>query len=431
MGRRDGWSSGWQKQHQYRQQEADGRPWRLWPGSWSASPKGGGGAGSRPRYDQMPLPSEAATGRTADVDPERSGRGEFMKEIQRIVTTARKADGRVRRLVDERARREAQWKEFERKSRSDFLEEKNKYVADLQKLEDDIEAAKKQGLDASTEVQQLVATGMRVREVPSISEAPDDWDALLTTEEAAAPSGFLRDALAAAERARGGGPPIPREGGGRFLNPADAARVLAATLAALPPGLGLEQFAGQAGPGIEAPTGIPAPPTFPDGFGTSFGEGPGDVDMRPAYSALSPSSVKTSDAPFPPASSPTRAATAEEAPEPADRRHLAPMHPGQRDPSLRRVPTTEEPPRSNIKDATKPPPVRKTTSGADLKTKLDARRAELEGSATNPFRLGHAGTAPPGPSHAGTAGHESATGARPVPILQDDDEDLQAPGPNG
>ncbi|CAE7844688.1 unnamed protein product, partial [Symbiodinium microadriaticum] len=388
-------STGWQKQQQYGQREVDGRPWRLWQGAWSASPKGSGGAGSRPRYDQMPLPSDSTAGRAADTDPERAGRGEFMKEIQRIVTTARKADGRVRRLMDERSRREAQWKEFERKSRSDFLEEKHKYVADLQKLEDDIEAAKKQGVDASTEVQQLVATGMRAREAPLSAEAPDDWDTLLTAEGAEAPSGFLQDALAAAERARGNGPPLPREGGGRFLNPTDAARVLAATLAALPPGVGLEQLTGHTGPCIAATHGAPTPPAFSEGAGALLGARLGDVEMRPAYSTLSPSSVKTSDAPFPPASPSTRTAPTEEAPEPPDRRHLAPMHPGQRDPALRRVPTAEEPPR--FED-------------------------ELEGSALNPFRLSPALHAPPGLPHASAAGQETANGARPVPIVPDDDE---------
>ena len=424
MGRRDSWSSGWNKQQPQGQREADSRPWRLWQGAWSASPKGGGGTGQRQRYDQMPLPADTTTGRTTESDPERSGRGAFMKEIQRIVTAARKADGRVRRLQEERSRREVQWKEFERKSRADFLEEKQKYTADLQRLEDDIEAAKQQGADASEEVQTLVATGMRAREAPQAAVAPDDWDALITAEGTDEPSGFLRDALVAAERARGIGPPLPMEGGGRFLNPVDAARVLAATLAALPPGAGLDRLAGQPGMGGAAVHGVPAAAAPPE---AADRRGSGDVDMKPAYSTLSPGAAPASAAPFPPASPSSH--VPDTVPEEVDRRHLAPVHPGQRDPSLRRVPTTEEPPRSNIKDATKQSSARPTMPGTDLKAKLDARRAELEGTAMQPFRGGAAPNAPPGLERADAHAPEGAAAAQNVPIIQDDD--LDQPGPDG
>ncbi|CAE7840215.1 unnamed protein product, partial [Symbiodinium microadriaticum] len=221
------------------QEESSGRPWHLWPGARAASPKAK--AMAKLRYDQMEVPANQLREQRQTGEESTSGKTDMMKEIQRMVSAARRADGKVRRLHEAKAKREAQWVLFEKKSRADFLEQKRLYENDVRRILDEIEEATQQGVIASAEAQDLAAHGFRPKPQAMSVEEPDAWDSLIH-DEANQEQGFLGEALRAARQASAATPQHPARSDGSMAGPAEAARLLAATLAALPPGADFGQL---------------------------------------------------------------------------------------------------------------------------------------------------------------------------------------------
>ena len=127
MSKKDKWSNDWAHD------EAAGRPWPIWPGSWAESPKPK--AGHKLRYDRTPVPAaESQKTRKGPTEPGASGGGDLMREIQKMVSTARRADRRVRRLKEEKDKKEAQWRAFEKTSRPDLMQQRRQYESELRKI---------------------------------------------------------------------------------------------------------------------------------------------------------------------------------------------------------------------------------------------------------------------------------------------------------
>ena len=460
MVRKDKWQYG-KPEHRY-SDEPSGRPWHIWPGSWSASPKGR--AVPKLRYDQMQLPASLSKDTRGSGEEPASGNSDMMREIQRMVTMARRADGKVRRLQDAKAKREAQWVLFEKKSKADFLEQKRLFEAEIKRITDEIEEATKQGVNASVEAQDLAANGLKPKEPPAEMEDSDPWSRLLQ-EDVAQEHGFLGETLRAARQASSAAPSGPSDG--RMAHPADAARLLAATLAALPPGtdlsqLGLpptappvSQFPGHSGPlagfgtfGMSAPqvgTATPGPqqPVYqglqpvpqqgpPPGFAPDVSQTPAPppVVLLPAqagaYTALSPG-PGTRPAPYPPSPPMPRTTVEEQEADAPNRRPPMPAHTCQRDLSQTRVPTSQAPPREGVKDATKKPSNKGTAGVPEQEPLLEKLRAKREKelksmpSALKPFGVG---TAPTEMNAANPNGPPPGTSVREqAASLEYDDED--------
>ncbi|CAE7276267.1 unnamed protein product [Symbiodinium sp. KB8] len=381
MGRREKWANNWSDRGYHKEQ--DQRPWRLWSGSWSASPQGR--TNSHTRYDRVQLPTEKPT-REEPGEIATSHRAEWMREIQKMVTTARKADGRIRKLKEEIAKREMQWKVYEKQKRAEFLEQKQNFQNDMKKLQEEIDQANQQGVDASEEVQELVAKGVKPK--PASAEEADAWEELLTAGDGQEATGFLRDALTAAGQVR----PVPTtsapaHGDGRFLNPADAARVLAATLSALPPGFDIGHLYPANHQGQAMPPSVPPfPPPDVEMPDANAGMPVNAKEHNPAYTTLSPGAGRSRPAPYPPTSPVNNAPSMETPAEKPDKKPATAGHPGQRNAGQVRVPTNVEAPRQTVKDATKTPPAKPPSGSLDIQDKLDQKRAAMGGPALRPFR---------------------------------------------
>ncbi|OLP80329.1 hypothetical protein AK812_SmicGene39257 [Symbiodinium microadriaticum] len=387
----------------------------VFPRAWSSSPQPK--ASSKLRYDQMKIPqADMQRLQTLSPDSPTMGHSALMREVQKMVSMARKADGRVRKLKEEQSKRETQWKLFAKKSREDFLTEQKNYEADMKRLAVEIQTATQKGVEASAEVKDIIAHGVRPQD-PAM-ETTDAWDALLEEPSAPAePSGFLREALAAAENLGSRRAPGPASGDGRLMQPEQAARLLAATLASLPPGTDLQQF-GLRGP-APAPSPVP-PPLVPEPLYHPPQPVQRDPTLGPpTYCAMSPGTREKRTEPYP-ATSPLPVKP--DAMPATEQDHKVPppvLHPGQRDPSQHRDRTDEEPPRSNVKDATKTLPTKGSAGKADIQAKLDAKRS----AAMQPFRgAGPQPTPPPVPDSGQT---NTADGP---PGLIDDDNGLEPQG---
>ena len=181
-----------QQQRDYSWSSEASPSWKLWEGSWSASPKAP--PPTQLRYDQVTVKT---TRPTARADPS-SGwsedslgdfAGQHHRDVQKALTQARKADIRVRKLKEDIAHRKLQ-------------QQKKRFQADVQKQEQEIQDAMEAGKQAAQMMHDIVLHG-------STAEAPDptadkDWEELTRDDkmEVEDGPGFLQAAMSAARAVR-------------------------------------------------------------------------------------------------------------------------------------------------------------------------------------------------------------------------------------
>ena len=104
-----------------------------------------------------------------------------MREVQKSLSAARKSDNRIRRLKEERRTKEAQWIQFQKESRDAFLQEKQRYQAALDKIDESIKAATSAGQESADMVQALVIHGMEAKNkrAGQIDQTDGSWEALI------------------------------------------------------------------------------------------------------------------------------------------------------------------------------------------------------------------------------------------------------------
>ena len=378
----------WQKQQwgQNGQQGTRGyqerqAPWQLWSGSWSSASPSSHSKSHKVRYDQISV-EQPRTQHTAPVEDPLATEGAHVRQaIQRNLTFAKKADGKLRKLQEERVRRVAQWEAYEKQAMKEYMENKRQFEKDLERITHETQVASNTGKEAAAMVQQIVNHG--VPEAPT--EDNTAWNRLVEAadaEMADASEGFLQDALRAA-RATAPAPLDARlPGEGHMMSREAAARLLAATMVGLP----VEQMMRMTRQ-TEAPPGIPAPYVVsPSGRRAE----PPITHQRDAAPAFSNSVQDEPDE--------VHLMNTGEATASAAERRTSPLHPGQRDPALARVFTNAEPPRDDIKTATKQKP-EPTVSHSKLTDKLEAARY----AALRPFggvgiQPDGSNTRPPGPA---------------------------------
>ncbi|CAE7249059.1 unnamed protein product [Symbiodinium sp. CCMP2592] len=230
MGKRGAWQDKQDQWPAHKESKEAKQKWRVWHGSYSsASPKDG----SRSRYDYTQLTDQDYKGWYKQAeDPGETEGSELLRAIQKKVSAARKADGRVRKLQEDRAWKEKQWKAFEKKSVQDFLAERKRFHADMDRIDEEIKAAMASGKEASGSVQTLANEGLPPVAVDMEDATP--WDELLHSHSAEAQQEFLTDALQAAEKAKQAAVAASRPAEGGLVTQEQMAKFMALTMASLP-----------------------------------------------------------------------------------------------------------------------------------------------------------------------------------------------------
>jgi len=319
--------------------------WGFWRGSWQASPKAKAKTSAAPRYDQDAGPKNA--GRQAPwrepappTDPD-----SVMNAVQRALTSTRKADIRIRKLREERDKKDEFWKRFVQNSRKEFAAQKRLYEDDLARLDRELENTADLGGQAAQRVKDLVMYGVEALLPPK--PAPDEtvdmeWDQLVASDKGEDEEGFYREALLAAKQMSPS--PAPSDGAVRAAlaeaipcrtpvrtttsrSPLPSAALQRPSFASPPPGLrGL------------ADDGYPSPPSLSGEAASPVTHAMGQlrVDATPSARA----------------------------------------HPGQRDVSRPRTPTHTEAPRQSIKEATMHGPTPEKRDGSALSKRLEERRQQ-------------------------------------------------------
>ena len=222
------WPPSWQQAEDWRR--------RLWSGAWSASPKAQNKAAAS-RYDSVQVPHPKQNPGSEETEPQ-SAMGAFHREVQRVLTTAKKADVKLRKLNEERQRRGAQWSAWAKEQKEKFLTQKRQYEADLDRIQNDIATVTAQGREASEAIRTLIARG--TVDVAEPMETNTAWEDMIEQQEDDHLSGFFQEALLAARRAGSipGGMAYPRMDGSAqgMISQATAARLLAAAMSGMPPG---------------------------------------------------------------------------------------------------------------------------------------------------------------------------------------------------
>ena len=180
------------------QQPSQSQSWQLWKGTnspnWNKR-RNQGQDWLTLRYDQMqvaPVQAEAAeTG-----EDELSSMGSLLvKDVQRALTAARKADQKSRRVKQDILTKREQWSLYERQMKAAFTAQKKQFQQDQERLEHDLQEALAAGQQAALVAKETMARGCRPHQ-----EAEDDsWDKLMSAgpDMEVEPSGFYEEALAA------------------------------------------------------------------------------------------------------------------------------------------------------------------------------------------------------------------------------------------
>ena len=261
---------------------SDPRSWQLWPGAYHVSPKATAKAAALPaRYDQIAVPeSKQAVAATEQLSVLGTGQGELHRAVQKALTAAKKADIKLRKLQEERVRREAQWAAYSKSTKAKFLAQRQQFLKDLERIQSEMDAVTESGQEASANVKHLVDNGL-----PAAATQMDEeshWETLLAQEEEQQPAGFLQEAM----RAVGANNPRGQEAAPStgIVPPEVAARLLAATLG-IPLEAALQSLV--SGQPIGGPTGNPPQPV-------ARAPGPPGIDQSavpPPY-VMSPSHPK-------------------------------------------------------------------------------------------------------------------------------------------
>ena len=128
-----------------------------------------------------------------------------------------------------------QWELFTKKTKNDFLTQRRLFQKDLERIQAEIHAATENGQGASESVKHLIYHGVPAP-TPVEERDGDAWDELMAEAEEPPPTGFLREALQAAQQMTAARPPglAPPMSGGMMTQEA-ALRLLAATMQHMPP----------------------------------------------------------------------------------------------------------------------------------------------------------------------------------------------------
>ena len=190
----------WRKQPEGR----DDRSYQYWPGSWSVSPRHRNN--SADRYDQVQLDQETASKRPSDTRPWRTAGQEVseqtsvMAAIQKSLTSARKADGKVRRIQEDKKKKQRQWSQWVLEQKAKFAKQRKQYEEDLQRLDQELAETTAQGTAAALRVKEIVLGGAAaIQPQESVPETDVEWERLMAEDMIVETAGFYHAAMQAAK----------------------------------------------------------------------------------------------------------------------------------------------------------------------------------------------------------------------------------------
>ena len=192
---------------QQQQSWKDGPNEQYWRGAWAVSPRSQG-AQQLPRYDRVQLGGKGSKGKPENLppwkDPVTQGPASLTttQAVQRALTTARKADAKIRKLRSEVELRHKQWQKFVVDQKQNYVRQKRQFGEDIAKLELEIQQAATAGEEAAERMKRIVMQGAEaVQQAEASMEVEDDeWERLIREEEEApVASSFLREAYLAAQ----------------------------------------------------------------------------------------------------------------------------------------------------------------------------------------------------------------------------------------
>ena len=174
-----------------------GYGWQLWKGAYSPRQKANNV--SQLRYDQMEIGEPKGQAALPASEEEPGPSGHLVKDVQKALTTARKADQRVRRLRQELTQRREQWSVYARRMKQTFTQQEAQYHADLKRLEGELAEATAAGQEAAAAMQDIVVNGAKPAPALPTSSTWDDMMREAPGMELEGP-GFLAEAMATARR---------------------------------------------------------------------------------------------------------------------------------------------------------------------------------------------------------------------------------------
>ena len=339
-------------------------PWKRERGSGHAFPA----------YNQVPMreaPGPAWNRDAPVAPPEPAGE---LQVLQRVLTAARRAEVRVKKVAQEKDHLSIKWERFAEELKASYVKEKQRFLKDLDRnakeMQDALTAQESARAAVRRSWEQVALGEEPVKPEAKSTSADQEWTAMQReweAERAADLDGVLQRAMGAPPPS-GLTPPHPR-----MRHP-------------------------------RSPTEAPKETTEPSAETA-------DVDMADAPPNFG-SATATSVTP-----------------------KASPRHPGQRAPGPR-TPTSTAPPRSGIKDATKEAP-EKAASGLSLGEKLEQKRIAMqnpEHAGSHGFtELNDAQVETPAasaPTHQAMrpfGGRTRASGAPTALINDDPDPDLDHP----
>ena len=184
----------WGKDQDY---SSNKRSWSYWHGSKGAwrknkPPKDSGDQGkgkhSFPQYDSVKVDSSQGQGQKliavmTKKEPGAHGTSEenLVKELQASINQARKAEGKVKRILSEREQKTAQWTAYDQEMKSAYLTEKKRRIHSMEQLEAESKQALAQQEDARSKVREA-GEASDPTEDHSMGSVVDDkpWEDMVT-----------------------------------------------------------------------------------------------------------------------------------------------------------------------------------------------------------------------------------------------------------
>ena len=177
MGKSGKWGGGqapWKDDKSAQGRQDSNAYWSYWSGAWKAP-----GSASKdkdkeqstsevmqqfPAYSQIKVSTGAAASRTIDVameisDAEDGPSPAFVKLLQRLLNSARRAEAKIRKLTQDKDTKKSQWEEFQQAMRARFIEQRGAYNKDLKSIDKELGELAQQRQDILLQIQEAVAGG--------------------------------------------------------------------------------------------------------------------------------------------------------------------------------------------------------------------------------------------------------------------------------
>ena len=156
--------------------------WGFWSGSWSAwkPPSSAAASSTIPAYDAQKPKFEAQSQPSLQLESLQDSEAGLVQGLQKAVNSARKAEGRVKRIHAERAERQQQWAAWEQELRRTSAKERARYAAALARLDGELKDAMKQQAEARLVLRQAASGEIHQEPAEPQDMATEEFDALMS-----------------------------------------------------------------------------------------------------------------------------------------------------------------------------------------------------------------------------------------------------------